>query len=65
MQSRADITQRLQSWNEGDQSAIEKLVPLVYDELYPLAQRYITYERYVRVERRERLVALLDLARRD
>jgi RNA polymerase sigma-70 factor (ECF subfamily) len=39
------ITQLLQSWNQGDQSAIEKLVPLVYDELHRLAQRYMSDER--------------------
>jgi RNA polymerase sigma factor (TIGR02999 family) len=39
------ITQLLQSWNQGDQSAIEKLAPLVYDELHRLAQRYMSDER--------------------
>jgi RNA polymerase sigma-70 factor (ECF subfamily) len=39
------ITQLLQSWNQGDQGAIEKLVPLVYDELHRLAQRYMSDER--------------------
>ena len=38
------ITQLLQSWNQGDQGAIEKLVPLVYDELHRLAQRYMSDE---------------------
>ena len=42
MQPRGEqITQLLQSWNQGDQAAIEKLVPLVYDELHRLAQRYM------------------------
>jgi RNA polymerase sigma factor (TIGR02999 family) len=35
----------LQAWNQGDQGAIEKLVPLVYDELHRLAQRYMADER--------------------
>jgi RNA polymerase sigma factor (TIGR02999 family) len=39
------ITQLLQSWNQGDENAIEKLVPLVYDELHRLAHRYISDER--------------------
>ena len=39
------ITQLLQSWNQGDQGAIEKLVPLVYGELHRLAQRYMSDER--------------------
>jgi RNA polymerase sigma factor (TIGR02999 family) len=39
------ITQLLQSWNRGDQGAIEKLVPLVYGELHRLARRYMSDER--------------------
>ena len=39
------ITQLLQSWSQGDQAAIEKLMPLVYDELHRLAQRYMADER--------------------
>jgi RNA polymerase sigma factor (TIGR02999 family) len=39
------ITQLLQSWNQGDQGAVEKLVPLVYDELHRLARRYMSDER--------------------
>jgi len=40
-----EITRLLQSWNEGDAGAIDKLVPLVYDELHRLAQRYMADER--------------------
>src|ERR1700688_2358209 len=39
------ITQLLQSWKQGDQGAIEKLVPLVYDDLHRLARRYMSDER--------------------
>jgi RNA polymerase sigma factor (TIGR02999 family) len=39
------ITQLLQLWNQGDQGAIEKLVPLVYDDLHRLARRYMSDER--------------------
>jgi RNA polymerase sigma factor (TIGR02999 family) len=39
------ITQLLQSWSQGDQGAIEKLVPLVYGELHRLARRYMSDER--------------------
>jgi RNA polymerase sigma factor (TIGR02999 family) len=39
------ITQLLQSWSQGDQGAIDKLVPLVYDELHRLAHRYMADER--------------------
>jgi RNA polymerase sigma factor (TIGR02999 family) len=45
MAPRAEITQLLQAWNQGDQGAIEKLVPLVYDELHRLAHRYMADER--------------------
>jgi RNA polymerase sigma-70 factor (ECF subfamily) len=39
------ITQLLQGWREGDQSALQKLVPLVYRDLHRLAQRYTADER--------------------
>ena len=39
------ITQLLQGWRAGDQSALEKLVPLVYRDLHRLAQRYMADER--------------------
>ena len=46
MRPRAEqITQLLQAWNEGDPSAIDKLVPLVYGELHRLARRYMADER--------------------
>ncbi len=40
-----EITELLQSWSQGDPSAIEKLVPLVYHELHRLAKRYMSDER--------------------
>jgi RNA polymerase sigma factor (TIGR02999 family) len=39
------ITQLLRLWSRGDQRAIEKLTPLVYDELHRLAHRYMSNER--------------------
>ena len=39
------ITQFLLKWNEGDSSAREKLMPLVYDELRRLASAYLRRER--------------------
>ena len=39
------ITHLLQSWSQGDESAAEKLMPLVYDELHRLAHRYMSDER--------------------
>jgi RNA polymerase sigma-70 factor, ECF subfamily len=38
------VTLLLQSWSQGDESAIERLMPIVYDELRRLARRYIAGE---------------------
>ena len=43
--SSEDLTQLLIAWSEGDQSALDKLTPLVYAELHRLAQRYMSGER--------------------
>ena len=40
-----DVTLLLLAWSDGDQAALDKLVPLVYDELHRLAHRYISRER--------------------
>ena len=40
-----DITGWLARWNDGDETALEKLVPLVYQELHRLASRYMRGER--------------------
>jgi RNA polymerase sigma factor (TIGR02999 family) len=40
-----DVTELLLAWNEGDQSALDQLITLVYDELYILAQKYMRLER--------------------
>src|SRR3989475_2110260 len=40
-----DITQLLRAWSEGDESALEKLTPLVYREMYRLAGHYMGGER--------------------
>ena len=39
-----EITQLLLAWNDGDQAALDKLVPLVYGELRRLARRYMNRE---------------------
>lgn len=39
------VTQLLQAWSAGEQGAFERLVPLVYQELHRLAQRYMAHER--------------------
>lgn len=41
----ADVTQLLRAWSEGDESALEKLTPLVYQELHRLAHQYMKRER--------------------
>ena len=40
-----EITQLLAAWREGNQSALDELYPLVYDELHRLARRYMSRER--------------------
>ena len=39
------VTRLLLAWNDGDESALEKLVPLVYQELRRLAKRQMRRER--------------------
>jgi len=39
------VTQLLKDWNEGDQAALDKLMPLVYAELRRLAKNYLRRER--------------------
>jgi RNA polymerase sigma factor (TIGR02999 family) len=41
----SDATDLLLAWSNGDDSAFDKLVPLVYKELRVLAQRYMRHER--------------------
>ena len=40
-----DISKLLRSWSDGDRSALERLTPIVYDELHRLARRYMKGER--------------------
>lgn len=43
--TRQNITQLLAEWRDGNQSALDELYPLVYDELHRLARRYMSRER--------------------
>jgi RNA polymerase sigma factor (TIGR02999 family) len=43
--STQEITGLLRAWSNGDQGALEKLTPLVYEELHRLAARYMSRER--------------------
>ena len=40
-----DITRLLQDWQAGSAPALERLIPLVYDELHTIASRYLSRER--------------------
>jgi RNA polymerase sigma-70 factor, ECF subfamily len=40
-----EVTQLLKAWTAGDQSALEKLTPLVYEQLHRVAQRYMAGQR--------------------
>jgi RNA polymerase sigma factor (TIGR02999 family) len=39
-----EITQLLKDWSGGDQAALDRLMPLVYDELHRLAHQYMRRE---------------------
>ena len=43
--SQQELTQLLIDWSNGDQAAIDKLMPLVYEELRRLARHYMRRER--------------------
>jgi RNA polymerase sigma factor (TIGR02999 family) len=39
------VTGLLQQWRDGDEAALERLLPLVHDTLHRLAHRYVNRER--------------------
>jgi len=43
--SPTEVTQLLISWRRGDPAALDQLMPIVYDELHRLAERYMSRER--------------------
>jgi RNA polymerase sigma factor (TIGR02999 family) len=43
--SQHEVTELLRRWQNGDKQALERLTPLVYDELHRLAHQYISRER--------------------
>src|SRR5215467_3068729 len=43
--SSKEVTQLLIDWSNGDREALDKLMPLVYDELRRLARHYMSRER--------------------
>jgi RNA polymerase sigma-70 factor, ECF subfamily len=40
-----DVSQLLRAWSDGDEGALDRLTPIVYDELRRLARRYMKGER--------------------
>ena len=40
-----DVTQLLRAWSNGEQEALDRLIPVVYHELHRLAHRYMGRER--------------------
>jgi len=40
-----DITQMLQAWGSGDRDVLERLIPIVHDELHKIAARHIRREK--------------------
>lgn len=44
-QSRGEVTELLVKWSEGDNDALEKLLPIVYAELRRIADGYLRRER--------------------
>ena len=43
--STGEVTRLLQDWSVGNREALDKLLPLVYNELRRLAHSYLTHER--------------------
>jgi RNA polymerase sigma factor (TIGR02999 family) len=42
--SDGDVTRLLSAWGAGDETALDRLIPLVYEELRRRAERYMAYE---------------------
>src|SRR5216110_3128487 len=40
-----EVTKLLRAWNDGNESALAKLMPLVYDELHRLAHQHMRREK--------------------
>jgi RNA polymerase sigma-70 factor, ECF subfamily len=45
MNTAEDVTQLLLAWSDGNREALDKLLPLVYQELRKIADRYLRRER--------------------
>ena len=40
-----NLTELLREWREGDRAGLDRLMPIVYDELRRIAHRYVQHER--------------------
>jgi RNA polymerase sigma-70 factor (ECF subfamily) len=65
-----EVTQLLSAWSAGDEEALEKLTPLVYQELHRAARRYMARERLGHTLQATALInevylRLIDAARMD
>jgi RNA polymerase sigma-70 factor, ECF subfamily len=52
----SDVTDLLRRWRGGEREALERLMPLVYDELRRMASRYLSHERSAHTLQRTALV---------
>jgi len=43
--SSSEVTGLLRAWGRGDEDALQKLMPLVYEQLHAAARRYMAHER--------------------
>jgi RNA polymerase sigma-70 factor (ECF subfamily) len=43
--AKGDVTELLLAWSNGDRQALDKLIPMVYDELHRMAKRCLHRER--------------------
>jgi RNA polymerase sigma factor (TIGR02999 family) len=67
---RGDVTQLLIQWRGGDRDALDKLIPLVYDQLKQIADRFLRRENAARPLQSTELVhevyfRLIDQSRSD
>lgn len=42
---RPGVTQLLEAWSQGDETALDKVMPLVYDELHRMARRFMSRQK--------------------
>src|SRR5262245_16649975 len=56
------VTEWLIAWGQGDEAALDQLIPLVHEELRRLARRYMRRERGQRAARTLQTTALVNEA---